>query len=275
MPEKAITLFIDDMVKRRKTSGEQDAEKTANALFRGMGEDSLQLLLSRSCMKDMPSGQTILQQGDVPDHLYYIVEGKIKTVRYSPDGGESTIRMLEPGETFMDAVIFMGGVSPIGAQAVTDCKLLMIPSETVRRQALGDSNFACNLLQIVTRHYKTAIQQIDSITTKTPVERLGYYFLRLHLEHGSEAMDIALPFKKSLIANHLGMTPETFSRALGQIKKMGIDVSQETLTMRDAYALCHFCDPDTAHACPRYGSEQCLTSGGACSQPEKGDGYKG
>ena len=257
MPEKAVEIFIEELAKRRKLleSGKQDEK--GNILFHGLAETSLQALLSHSHIKEIPAGAQILQQGDVPEALYYILEGKVKTQRFSPDGAEATIRMLGKGDTFMDAVIFMGGKSPIGAQTTENSKFLMIPAETVRRQAFTDGQFACNLLQVVTRHYKTAIQQIDSITTKNPIERLGYYLLRLHLENQSDNMDIALPFKKSMIANHLGMTPETFSRALSQIKKTGVHVDQEMLTMRDAYALCHFCDLDTAYTCPRHGSEQC------------------
>ena len=143
------------------------------------------------------------------------------------------------------------------ALTVESSRLLMIPAETTRRRALTDPQFACNLLKIMGHHYKNAVQQIDSIITKSPVERLGYYFLKLHMEQGSESMDIALPFPKSTIANHLGITPETFSRALAQIRKMGIDVENDKLTLRDAYALCHFCDPDTAQDCPRYNTDEC------------------
>lgn len=263
MVEKAVEVFIEDLVRRRKLKAAK-SEGKANVLFQGMSEGHLQTLLSNSHVKEIPANTQILQQGDEAEILYYILDGKVKTQRFSPDGAEATIRMLGKGETFMDAVIFMGGKSPIAAQTVEDSRLLLIPAETVRRQAIGDSQFACNLLQIVTKHYKTAIQQIDSITTKNPIERLGYYFLRLHIENGSNNMDIDLPFKKSMIANHLGMTPETFSRALGQIKKMGIDVGQDKLTMRDAYALCHFCDPDTASACPRFGTENCPVAENGC-----------
>lgn len=261
MPEKAVEVFIEDLIRRRKLKEAPEKEDKGNILFQGLHEDSLQILLSHSHMKEIHAGQQIVQQGDAADTLYYILGGKVKTQRYSADGAESTIRMLGKGDTFMDAVIFMGCKSPIAVQTVEDSRLLLIPAETVRRQAINDSRFACNLLRIVTRHYKTAIQQIDSITTKTPIERLGYYFLRLHLENGSDTMEISLPFKKSMIANHLGMTPETFSRALSQIKKMGIDADQETLTLRDAYALCHFCDPDTVNTCIKYGSEDCPISG--------------
>ncbi|MGZ9108733.1 MAG: Crp/Fnr family transcriptional regulator [Micavibrio sp.] len=260
MPEKAIELFIEDLARRMQLRESSHSADDNTPLFTGLSENSVQTLLSNSFMQQFSAGQQIVLQGDAPAYLYYIIEGTIKTVRYGAEGEESTIRMLKPGETFMDAVIFMGGKSPVNAVALEDSRLMLIPAETVRRHALKDAEFACNLLRIVTKHYKNAMQQIDSIITKNPVERLGYYFLKQHLEQGAESMDFALPFQKSTIANHLGMTPETFSRALNQIKKMGINVDQENLTMRDAYALCHFCDPDTAHNCPKHQTEDCPLS---------------
>jgi CRP-like cAMP-binding protein len=262
MVEKAVETFMTDLMKRRKLTPSEKPDDKTNMLFQGLSENSLQMLLSQSYIKDFPADNIIVQQGDEPNALYYILEGKIKTQRFSTEGAEATIRMLSPGETFMDAVIFMGGKSPVGAQAVEKSKLLLIPADIVRKLTINDSQFSANLLQIVTRHYKTAVQQIDSITTKNPVSRLGYYFLRLHIENGSPSMGIDLPFRKSMIANHLGMTPETFSRALKQIKKTGIDVDQDKISFRDAYALCH------------YGTDSCLISPDQCPSSQD-TGYKG
>jgi CRP-like cAMP-binding protein len=266
MPEKAVELFIEDLQRRGLARARERGPDDSFLLFQGLSDDSLQALLSYSHMRDFTEGQAILHQGDDPDFLYFIIQGSIRTLRYGNKGEEATIRMLKSGETFMDAAVFMGGKSPINAKAIKDSKLLMIPAETVRRHALHDSQFSCNLLKIVTRHYKTALQQIDSILTKTPMERLGYYFLKQHIEQGHDSMDIVLPFQKSTIANHLGMTPETFSRTLRQIKKMGIDINQENLTLKDVYALCHFCDSDTAHSCPKLNTAECPISSGNCSK---------
>lgn len=267
MPEKAVEIFIEDLANRRRHREScRNADDSTAPLFVGLTEDSIQTLLSNSFMKKFPTGKQLVQQGDTPIHLYFIIDGSAKTSRYSPEGGEAIIRLLHAGETFMDAVIFMGGKSPISVVTLEDSHFLMVPAETVRRHALYDSQFACNLLKIVTKHYKNAIQQIDSIITKSPVERLGYYLLKQHLEQGSDSMDISLPFQKSMIANHLGMTPETFSRALHQIKNLGVDVDHEKITLRDAYALCHFCDPDTAHICPKLNTDGCPLS------PEDGKG---
>lgn len=231
------------------------------SLFHGLSEDNLQSLLSNSTMRSVDQGREIIQQGDEVKYLYFIVEGSIKTLRSSMEGDEATIRMLKPGETFMDAVIFMGGTSPVRATALKASKLLLIPAAVVRQQVLRDGQLGENLLRIVTWHYKNAMQQIDSIVTKTPVERLGYYFLKLHLEQNPDSLNIELPFQKSMIANHLGMKPETFSRALKKIKEMGIDIDQDKISLHQAYSLCHFCDPDTAFSCPRHGTPECNPGG--------------
>lgn len=226
-------------------------------LFQGLDEQSLQKILENSVLQNYESGRMLVQQGDEPAHIYFIVDGRVRTLRTSLDGDEATIRMLKPGETCMEAVLFMGGPSPIAVQTVADSNLLLIPGSFVKNFVLQNNQFANNLLRIVTRHYKTAMHQIDAMTIKTPVQRVGYYFLQKHMEQGSNNMAFELPFKKSTIANHLGITPETFSRALGQIKKMGVDVDGEKIRLKDAYALCHFCDLDTAHHCTLSSKEDC------------------
>ncbi len=228
-------------------------------LFDGLDEKSLELILGTSQLQTFDAGRLLIQQGDVPEYLYYVVEGVVKTYRSDSDGKEATIRILRAGETCMDAVIFMGGASPIAVQVVEAAKILMIPEIFIRKYVLANPQFSTNLLRIVTKHYKSALQQLEGVITKTPLQRLGYYLLKLHLEKGHDALDMDLPFKKSLIANQLGMTPESFSRALKEMKSFGIDIDQEHIKMKDAYALCHFCDTDTAFICTDADKQGCDT----------------
>ncbi|GJL85406.1 MAG: transcriptional regulator [Micavibrio sp.] len=214
-------------------------------------------MLKNSTLHNYKAGQLLVQQGDQPTHAYLIIEGRVRTLRTNEDGDEATIRMLGKGEVCMEAVLFMGGPSPVAVQVVEDAQLMLIPEKFVKKFVLQDHQFAANLLKIVTHHYKTAMHQIDAMAIKSPVQRVGYYFLQKHIEQGSDNMEFELPFKKSTIANHLGITPETFSRALGQIKKMGVEVDGEKIRLKEAYALCHFCDPDAAYDCTLSNKEDC------------------
>ncbi|HAJ89968.1 MAG TPA: Crp/Fnr family transcriptional regulator, partial [Rhodospirillaceae bacterium] len=174
-------------------------------LFDSLREDNLQNILSHSLLQEHDASKLLVQQGDTPEGVYLVIEGTVKTFRLNEEGEEATIRMLEPGETCMEAVLFMGGPSPISVQTLTKCKLLMIPEQIVRNQVLVDAQFAVNILRIVTHHYKNAMHQIDAMNIKSPLQRVGYYFLSKHLEAGHDDLEFTLPFKKQIIANYLGM----------------------------------------------------------------------
>lgn len=123
-------------------------------LFQGLTEDEMQILLGNSSLQSFDAGKVLVQQGDFPKYLYSVVEGTLKTLRRDQDGKEATIRLLKKGDTCMDAVIFMGGPSPIAVQVMEISKVLMIPEAFVRSYVLKNSRFAANLLHIVTKHYK-------------------------------------------------------------------------------------------------------------------------
>lgn len=254
--EKVITALHDFQIQQQQVAAAQKDEGTTS-IFQGLSPESLQFLLAHSHTRDYAPQEQIVAQGDQVSSLYLILQGQVKTVRLNDSGAEATIRLLRTGETFMDAVLFMGGPSPIGAVALEATTVLRVPADIVKIHILQDPQFSANMLRIVTAHYKNAIQQIDSIVTKAPVERLGYYLLRQHLEQGVDKLDIDLSFQKAMIANQLGMTPETFSRALAQIKKMGIDVEQKHIHLKDSFSLCNFCDWETMNICDGASDPDC------------------
>lgn len=54
----------------------------------------------------------------------------------------------------------------------------------------------------------------------------------------------ALPYEKNLIASELGITRESFSRALASLEQAGIQVSGQTIMIVDAARLATACQPD-------------------------------
>lgn len=227
------------------------------SIFHQLSEDSLQNLLQHSVLRDVDEGRLIVQQGDAVGCIYMILKGSLRTFRTDAEGKEATIRMLKVGDTCMEAVMFMGGPSPINVQALSHSRLLTLPEKIVKAHVLNDAQFATNLLRIVAKHYKNAMHQIDAMNIKSPVQRVGYYLLLKHLEAGFDKQQFALPFRKQLIANYLGITPETFSRTLKHLQTVGVEVDGEKVILHDQLALHHFCDSDTAAICSLYQEDKC------------------
>jgi len=226
-------------------------------IFEGLAEETLQQLLSNSVLRSVDQDTAIIRHGDVVNFVYLIIEGAVKIFRSSSEGKETPICMPKSGETFMESVMFMDGVSPVSVQALKPCKLLLIPVNILKQQIPRDGQLSSNILRIIARHYKNTIQQVDSVMTQPPLDRLGYYLLRQRMEQNPESLSIELQDQKSMLAKYLGMKPETFSRALKKLKAMGIGVSSRGITLREDDALCGFCDPDTAFDCPKSGTANC------------------
>jgi CRP-like cAMP-binding protein len=239
----------------------------ACTLFKGMSEAALSSILGYAVIKNEPEGVNIVHQGDIPQHLYLILSGTVQSVRTTTDGKEIPIRLMGADETFMDAVIFMNAPSPISARTAEATTVLMIPAPVIRKMVVQDGRFALNLLQITAGFYKKAIYQIENVTTKSPIQRVGYYLLNAYLEQGdARSTTFRLAHRKSAIASHLGMQPETFSRALAQIKKMGVDIDREMITLENVYSLCLFCDSEIGVHCSKLGTSECTVDNGTCSK---------
>ncbi len=234
---------------------------TSHFLFENMDNNAIKYVIDNSVVREFKENYILVQQGDKSEYIYFLLKGTARTFRSNCEGQEITIRMLQQGETFMESAIFMEGNSPISAQTISAAEFLMIPKDFVKVKIMHNNQFASNLLQISTHHYKNIIQQVDSISTKTPTERVGYFLLKVRMDQVKQGIGlsdiIVLPFKKSMIASHLNMTPETFSRALKKLRSKGVRVEQDKIILDNTHALCEFCDSDMGHFCYRYETEDC------------------
>jgi len=74
-------------------------------------------------------GGILFKEGDSGEHVYVIVEGKLKLGTSSGDGRENLLSILGPGEMFGELSLFDPGPRTSTATAVTDAKLLSLSHE--------------------------------------------------------------------------------------------------------------------------------------------------
>lgn len=227
--------------------------------FTTLSDSVVKAVIDTGVIKSFADGELLLAQGDLPHHMFVIIAGQLRTHLTSEDGGDITLRLLEPGESCMGVILFTGSLSPYAISAVGDTKLLQLPSRFIRHLVIDQPDFAASMLHLAASNYRGTIAQVDAVTLRTPFQRIGHYLLVEFIATNSDALTFDLRFKKSLIANHLGMTPETLSRAFHKMRALGIITDGRTITMKDAFALCHFCDLNTRETCPRKDNAACST----------------
>ena len=105
----------------------QDEDVVRRApLFTALDEAAAVSLRASMDSVKIAKGGVLFAEGDEGDHLYVIVEGKLKLGTSSGDGRENLLSILGPGEMFGELSLFDPGPRTSTATAVTDAKLLSL-----------------------------------------------------------------------------------------------------------------------------------------------------
>lgn len=208
-------------------------------LFGAMPDDAVMRLVGNKGPKVFDKGALLFQQGEPADAFFVILDGWVKISRISPDGQETIVGVFTKGETFAEAAMFLGGRYPVNAEVVTSGRLLRVDAGSFRRIVHEDPDLALAMLASCSRHLKFLVEQIEQIKLLSAPRRIADFLVGLC--SGDEgSCTVTLPYEKSLIANRLGMKPESFSRALLKLRPVGVTVDREQVSIADATALADY-----------------------------------
>lgn len=185
-------------------------------------------------------GEPLFSQGQPANRFFFVCEGQIKLFRLSPDGAEKIIEIIESGQTFAEAVMFMGtrGRYPVNAQAILDARLWAFDQEPFLNLLEESSEASFALLASLSRRLHMLVNQIDSLTLQNATYRLVMYLLEHVPRDVLQSPEVELITPKSAIASRLAIQPETFSRILARLRQDGlIEVQGNHIRMRDLQGL--------------------------------------
>lgn len=215
----------------------------ACALFQGLDQTDFDSLVETGSVVKLSRNQQLFAHGDPAKALFLILEGQIKLSRLAQDGNEAVVHVFGAGESFAEAAMFMGGRYPVAATAITDARLISISNARLRARVLEKPEIAFAMLGSMAQHLKALVSQIEQVKLLTAKQRAARFLLD-QAKCISGPASFTLPHDKALIANRLGMKPETFSRSLAQLAAHGVDVSGASVTIRDVRQLIALLAPE-------------------------------
>lgn len=245
--------------RRVKTAG-QDLIKTylrPLEIFTALSDDEIADLAAIATVKDYPKGHLFYMQGEPARSIHIIVGGWVKVFNSSDSGEETILQMLTAGETLLESAVILDTNTPASAQAEERATVVSIPSKAIRACINENAALARTMLNNVSLKSQMMIYQMEQTRLKSAYDRVGWFLLRLSLDQGGYGAVFHLPYDKATIASYLDMRPETFSRALKAMKKVGIQVSNDHIEMEDQHSLCQFCDSYLANTCDNGGTIDC------------------
>lgn len=212
----------------------------ATALFSEMPAEDARTLIGNQSPRVYEKGVTLFRQGEPATAFFVIVSGWVKLYRITPDGIEVVLHVFTKAETFAEAAMFLGGRYPASAETVTPARLLRIEAAVFRARIHERPDLALSMLASASQQLKSLIGHIEQIKVRPAPQRIAEFILGLVPKNADEPVEVEFPFEKNLLANRLGMKPESFSRALSKLRPWGVTVEKEAVAIADTGRLREF-----------------------------------
>lgn len=192
-------------------------------LFRGLDPADLERIAEGIHAVDAPKGTVLSRRGERCVGFYVIVFGQVKLALQAQHGHEKIVEILGRGQTFGEFAMFLDQPYRATAETLVDSKLFHLPKSTVMQELDRQPAFARRMIAALSRRLSHLFAEIEGYTLRNGTQRVSTYLLNQMAEAADLARaDITLPVQKGVIASHLNLTHEHFSRILHELVSTGI-----------------------------------------------------
>ncbi len=207
----------------------------------GLSRDELVTANNRFMEYGFHAGQTIYSSGAPAERLYVVATGKIKLLRHTMAGNDVLLELLGPGEFFGSLTALGNEEYPDTACAQTDCCVLAVAADAFLEILREHPPVALAVLAAVTERLHFAQDTLRQWSAQPAESRIAATLLRLADRLGEEKdgrILIQTPLSRQDLAEMSGVTLETASRVVAQLRKAGtIDSGRQWIAIVDRQAL--------------------------------------
>ncbi|NYT65973.1 Crp/Fnr family transcriptional regulator [Alcaligenaceae bacterium] len=181
-------------------------------LFNELGPTELTRLARATTEVSVPRGEMVFHRGDPCVGFHAIVYGQIKLMFVSTVGVEKVVRLLGPGDTFGEALMFMDKDYIVSAQALADTLLLHVGKAAVFTELDSHTGFARKMLAGLSQRLHVLMRDVEAYSLRSGTQRIIGYLLKSGPYKNGDRF--RLEATKTVIASRLNLTPEHFSRIM-------------------------------------------------------------
>jgi CRP/FNR family nitrogen fixation transcriptional regulator len=181
---------------------------------------------SRQRSDNAPAGipMTFARNGEIygesepAGHIYLVVSGVVRACKLLPDGRRQISAFHMAGDIF--------GFEPdemrhFSAEAVVPTKVFVFSWQSLIAAGARSGAFLGELLQITMKGLRHTQEQLLLIGRKNALERVAAFIMEMAGRSGlKDVVELAMP--RHDIADYLGLTLETVSRMLAELRASGV-----------------------------------------------------
>ena len=184
-------------------------------LFSDLDEQELATVQQIATRKEYRKGDILFHEGDPSRGFCIVVSGSVKIYRVSPDGRERVFHVIEAGDSFAEAAMFME-TYPATAEALVPTAVIYVEKNGFKQLIAHDPKLSFKIMGTLVKWLTKMRDALSDLTLKEVPGRFASYVLSLPAMPGKP---IKVNISKTTLAQMLGTTKETFSRLLARLAR--------------------------------------------------------
>lgn len=193
-------------------------------ICRSLQPDVLADMRRLGTLQRLQPGQPVFHEGDPARRVFMLTLGSLKIYSLLGDGRRQVTGFMFPGD-FLG--ISIDGEYGFTIEALEQAELWWFSRDAFDRFIEANPSVERELYRMAAHELAAAQRQMVLLGRKTAAERLASFFLELlrrqeKMTGGEGALRFDLPMSRLDIADYLGLTKETVSRMLAELRGRGL-----------------------------------------------------
>jgi CRP/FNR family transcriptional regulator, nitrogen fixation regulation protein len=194
------------------------------------------VLLVHGVLMHFSRDEEIFGEDEPSDYVYCVISGAVRTMCFSTDGRRQILGFHLAGDVFG---LEHDATHTASAEAVADAGIVLVRRSLIDKTIREHPAAAQDLFALAAQSMREARDHALILGRKGAGRRLAAFLLRL-VDRDAARGELDLPMSRADIADYLGLTIETVSRAFTDMeRRRAIDLpSSRHVVVRSRTALC-------------------------------------
>jgi CRP-like cAMP-binding protein len=178
-------------------------------LCEGLSASDLTRIARVASFRSMARGEVVIDYGGSVHDVYCVLGGMVKLLVNTGQRNEKIIELVSAGQTFGEALLFLGQPSPTRAVAIDDGRLLVLPGSVLTDMLDSSPGLAVWWLRRVSQRVGGLLAELKADAGQSAAQRIVRWLVA---KVGGQAGEtrIRLDISKANLAASLNTTPESF-----------------------------------------------------------------
>ena len=195
------------------------------SLFGRLSDSQLELLEQNAQIKKFPKGCSVYLPSDRADGAFLVGDGRVRLCSATPEGKQSILAFIEPGEIFGELSLVDSGPREERAETTVGSTIIWIPGEILRAIMDQSPHLILGVTKLIGMRRKRIERRLKSLLFRNNRERLTHLLAELADQYGNattEGIELTIRLSHQDMASVIGATRETVTTLLGEMQNEGL-----------------------------------------------------